>query len=96
MGDVSIAISDKARREKMMSLVERMLEFHKKGDGHFGSDRHLGRMLQEQEMVKREIEATDRAIDYLVPHSGTMYELSRKGMIYRLMEDEIWRVYKWI
>ena len=41
------------------------------------------RTPQESEMVKREIEATDRAIDKLV------YELSHKGMIYGLSEDEI-------
>ena len=34
-------------------------------------------------MVKREIESTDRRIDQLV------YELSRKGMIYGLTEEEI-------
>ena len=42
-----------------------------------------GRTPQEQEMVKREIEATDKSIDKLV------YELSRKGMIYGLSEEEI-------
>ena len=40
-------------------------------------------MPQEQEMVKREIDATDKAIDKLV------YELSRKGIIYGLTEEEI-------
>jgi len=40
-------------------------------------DRHLGRTPQEQEMVKREIESTDRQIDHLV------YEL------YGLTEKEI-------
>ena len=63
--------ADKARHDKMVSLVERMLELHKKGDGH------LGRTPQEQELVKREIESTDRQIDRLV------YEL------YGLTEEEV-------
>jgi len=36
-----------------------------------------------KERVAREIESTDKAIDRLV------YELSHKGMIYGLSEDEI-------
>ncbi len=48
--------ADKARHDKLVSLVERMLELHK---------RSL-RMPQEQEMVKREIESTDGRIDRLV------------------------------
>ena len=83
--------ADKARHDKMVSLVERMLELHKttpsrpfrKEQRTFGG--HLprvgrmggGRTPQEQEMVKREIESTDREIDQLV------YEL------YGLSEDEI-------
>ena len=59
--------------DKLVSLVERMLELHKRSP----------RTPQEQEMVKREVESTDRQIDRLV------YELSRKGMIYGLSEDEI-------
>ena len=59
--------TDKARHDKMVSLVERMLELHKRSP----------RTPQEQEMVKREIESTDRAIDRLV------YEL------YGLIEEEI-------
>jgi len=51
----------------MVSLVERMLALHKQSP----------RTPQEQEMVKREIESTDRAIDRLV------YEL------YGLSEEEI-------
>jgi len=47
---------DKARHEKMVSLVERMLELHK------SSPRTPG----DKERVKREIESTDRAIDRLV------------------------------
>ena len=53
--------------DKLVSLVERMLELHKRSP----------RTPQEQEMVKREIESTDRRIDRLV------YEL------YGLTEDEI-------
>ena len=53
--------------DKMVSLVERMLALHKQ----------VPRTPQEQEMVKREIESTDRAIDRLV------YEL------YGLTEEEI-------
>lgn len=52
---------------KMVSLVERMLALHKQNP----------RTPQEQEMVRREIESTDRAIDQLV------YEL------YGLTEEEI-------
>jgi hypothetical protein len=59
--------ADKARHDKMVSLVERMLALHKQSP----------RMPQEQEMVKREIESTDGAIDRLV------YEL------YGLSEEEI-------
>jgi hypothetical protein len=59
--------ADKARHDKMVALVERMLELHRRNP----------RMPQEQEMVKREIESTDRQIDRLV------YEL------YELTEDEI-------
>jgi hypothetical protein len=51
----------------MVSLVERMLELHKR----------TPRTPQEQELVRREIEATDRQIDLLV------YEL------YDLTEEEI-------
>ncbi|MCB9109610.1 MAG: Eco57I restriction-modification methylase domain-containing protein [Anaerolineales bacterium] len=59
--------SEKAQHDKMVSLVERMLALHKQNS----------RTPQEQEMVKREIESTDRAIDTLV------YEL------YGLTEEEI-------
>jgi Spy/CpxP family protein refolding chaperone len=55
----------------MVSLVERMLALHKlipsqpspAGRGAKGGG---GRTPQEQEMVKREIESTDRQIDQLV------------------------------
>jgi hypothetical protein len=59
--------ADQARHDKMVSLVERMLALHKQNP----------HTPQEQEMVKREIESTDRQIDKLV------YEL------YGLSEDEI-------
>ncbi len=59
--------ADKARHDKLVSLVERMLALHKQAP----------RTPQEQEMVKREIESTDAAIDRLV------YEL------YGLSEEEI-------
>jgi hypothetical protein len=59
--------ADKARHDRMVSLVERMLELHKR----------TPKTPQEQELVKREIESTDRAIDRLV------YEL------YGLTEDEV-------
>jgi len=45
-----------ARHDKLVSLVERMLELHKRSP----------RLPQEQEMVKREIESTDGRIDKLV------------------------------
>jgi type I restriction-modification system DNA methylase subunit/predicted type IV restriction endonuclease len=59
--------AEKAQHDKMVLLVERMLTLHKQNP----------RTPQEQEMVKREIESTDRAIDKLV------YEL------YGLTEEEI-------
>ena len=70
--------------DKMVSLVERMLALHKTPTA-FGTSpksqsagfRGGGRTPQEQEMVKREIESTDRAIDRLV------YAL------YGLSEDEV-------
>jgi type I restriction-modification system DNA methylase subunit len=48
--------ADKAMHDKMVSLVERMLELHKRSP----------RTPQEQEMVKREIESLDKRIDRLV------------------------------
>jgi hypothetical protein len=54
----------------MVSLVERMLALHKQSP----------RSPQEQEMVKREIESTDKAIDKLV------YELSHSLRF----GDDIW------
>jgi hypothetical protein len=54
--------------------VERMLELHKRSP----------RLPQEKESLQREIEpSADGMIDRLV------YELSRKGMIYGLSEEEI-------
>ena len=47
---------NKVRHDKLVSLVERMLELHKRSP----------RLPQEQEMVKREIESTDGRIDRLV------------------------------
>jgi hypothetical protein len=57
--------SHKAWHDKLVSLVECMLELHK----------HSPRLPQEQEkeMVKREIESTDGRIDRLV------YELPQGG-----------------
>ena len=48
---------DKARHEKMVSLVERMLELHKSPTARTPGDK---------ERVKREIESTDWQIDHLV------------------------------
>jgi len=45
-----------AWHDELVSLVERMLELHKRSP----------RLPQEQEMVKREIESTDGRIDRLV------------------------------
>jgi len=59
----------------MVSLVERMLELHKQSA--------VVRSPLDKERVGREIESTDRGIDRLV------YELSHKGMIYGLSEDEV-------
>ena len=65
---------NKARHDKLVSLVERILELHK----------HRPRLSQEKESLQREIEpAADGRIDKLI------YELSHKGMIYELSEEEI-------
>ena len=48
--------ADKARHDKMVSLVERMLQLHKQ----------TPRMPQDRDRLQREIESTDRAIDRLV------------------------------
>jgi len=62
-----IPVANNIQQARMVSLVERMLALHKQSP----------RTPQEQEMVKREIESTDKGIDRLV------YEL------YGLSEDEI-------
>jgi hypothetical protein len=49
-------MDDEVQHAKLGSLVERMLELHKRSP----------RTPQEQEMVKREIESTDGRIDRLV------------------------------
>ena len=49
-------MQNKTWHEKMVSLVERMLELHKSSP----------RTPQDKERVKREIESTDKAIDRLV------------------------------
>ncbi len=59
--------SEKTAHDRMVSLVERMLSLHKQSP----------RTPQEKEMIQREIESTDQAIDTLV------YEL------YGLTEDEV-------
>lgn len=73
--------------DKMVSLVERMLALTPLLSPQFQQTKLGGRKAprtpQEQEMVKRKIESTDKAIDRLV------YELSPTGMIYGLSEDEI-------
>jgi hypothetical protein len=51
-------LSEKVMHDKMVSLVEQMLELHKRLPS--------ARTPQEQEMVKREIESTDGQIDRLV------------------------------
>ena len=61
-------LAEKAMHDKMVSLVDRILTLHKQ---------LAARTPQEQAMVKREIESTDRVIDRLV------YEL------YGLSEEEI-------
>jgi len=65
--------ADKVRHDRMVSLVERMLELHKRTSSQppptGGGARYAGgggRTPQEQEMVRREIESTDRQIDSLV------------------------------
>jgi len=48
--------AEKAAHDKLVALVERMLVLH----------RRSARTPQEKEMLQREIESTDRAIDALV------------------------------
>ena len=48
--------TNKARHDKLVSLVERMLELHKRSP----------RLPQEKESLGREIESTDGRIDKLV------------------------------
>ena len=50
--------SEKAAHDKMVSLVERMLELHRRLP--------LARTPQEKEMLQRDIESTDQTIDALV------------------------------
>ena len=59
--------AEKAAHDRMVSLVERMLSLHKRS----------ARTPQEKEMIQREIESTDRAIDALV------------NQLYGLTEGEI-------
>ncbi|MBE3141353.1 MAG: Eco57I restriction-modification methylase domain-containing protein, partial [Thermoplasmata archaeon] len=59
--------SEKAAHDKLVSLVERMLALHKRS----------ARTPQEKEMIRREVESTDRAIDALV------------NQLYGLTEEEI-------
>ena len=67
---------NKARHDKLVLLVERMLELHKQSA--------VVRSPQDKERVRREIEpSADRAIDRLV------YELSHKGIMYGLSEKDI-------
>ncbi|KAF5046859.1 Type IIS restriction enzyme Eco57I [anaerobic digester metagenome] len=60
---------DVARHDRMVTLVEQMLQLHK--------DSESARTPQDKELIKRQIDATDKQIDMLV------YEL------YGLTEDEI-------
>ena len=66
--------AEKARHDRMVSLVEHMLELHKRGP----------RTPQGQEMVKREIESADRAINQLVHE---LYELTEEEI--RVVEGKV-------
>jgi len=68
--------TEKAQHDRMVSLVERMLELHANAYG-IGAGKQSPRTPQEKEMLAREIESTDAEIDRLV------YEL------YGLTEEEI-------
>jgi hypothetical protein len=65
----------KALHDRMAQLVEGMLELHKKLAG--------AKSPRDREFLEREIRSRDGEIDRLV------YELSRKGMIYGLTDEEI-------
>jgi hypothetical protein len=51
--------------------------------GYYKLHKASPRMPGDKDRVKREVESTDKAIDRLV------YELSRKGTMYGLSEEEI-------
>jgi hypothetical protein len=65
--------TEKAAHDEMVSLVERMLELH----------RRSARTPQEKEMLQREIESTDRTIDKLVYQ---LYGLSEDEI--RIVEEK--------
>jgi hypothetical protein len=65
--------AEKAMHDKVVSLAERMLELRKRSP----------RTPQEQEMVRREIESTDRQIDNLVYE---LYGLTPKGDEVKMVE----------
>ena len=56
LAQIPVPAVDKMRHDKIVALVERMLELHRRSP----------RTPQEQEMVKREIQSTDNQIDRLV------------------------------
>ncbi|MCX6698527.1 MAG: hypothetical protein NTV68_01155 [Methanomicrobiales archaeon] len=62
--------TDIARHDKMVSLVERMLDLNKRLPG--------ARTDQEQTMIKRQIAATDKEIDELVYELYGLTEEERK------------------
>jgi len=97
-----LEFDNKARHDKVVSLVERMLELHKTPSARTPQDKERVARVPERATGIEKIEpSADRAIDRLVsptgtaPHKGTSYELSHKAMIphkgamYWLMEDEI-------
>ena len=84
---------DKTRHKKMVLLMERMLELASLLSPQFQQSELGGRQAPrtpgDKERVKREIEATDKAIDRLVPPMQTLYELSPARALYGLSGEEI-------
>ncbi|HEY4688806.1 MAG TPA: hypothetical protein VIK33_05805, partial [Anaerolineae bacterium] len=66
-------LADKARHDKMVSLVQQMLELHK---------RLAGASAAEREVLQRQIDATDQQIDRLVYN---LYGLSDEEI--RIVEE---------
>jgi len=68
---------------KIVSVVERMLELHKSSPRTRQDKERVKRVPERASGIEKIEPSADRQIDRLV------YELSHKGMIYGLSEDEV-------